>query len=361
MIIFNVYDQGKYAVAFLAALSVFIAVGLVMSLPVDLDSDNDGILDKDNFQHFKKFQSKFRRNCTNGTTECKSRKRNYANHLKRLGRFKNNTKNCSYEMGETRFMDWSDVELKSMVVDPNLLPKPANNWKPDTSSRRKRQAVGNFDWRTSGAVNPVRDQGGCGSCWAFATVAAIEIQTNNVNKRYNANRRAFSEQYVLDCSTTNGCNGGWPYNAITWVQNNGIARNTSYGPYASAVKSCPTGRVIDKPVIGTQVLTGSPAQMLTYIKNTGPVTVAYYVCTDFFYYTGGVYSGNCQTTSSTYQGGHAVTIVGYGTLNGVDYWLARNSWGPNWGIAGYFMIKRNVDDSKIESWSVVGPKCTTTA
>ncbi|CAJ0565820.1 unnamed protein product, partial [Mesorhabditis spiculigera] len=85
-------------------------------------------------------------------------------------------------------------------------------------------------------------------------------------------------------------------------------------------------------------------------------TTAFYVCKNFYYYKSGVYTTDCDPNNPDYEGGHAVTIVGYGTSSqGVPYWLVRNSWGTNWGMQGYFWMKRGTDPSSFESWGNTDP------
>ncbi|CAJ0565823.1 unnamed protein product, partial [Mesorhabditis spiculigera] len=325
--------------------------------------DSDGILDEDSTDRFDSFKSKFKRNCIDGTTACKQRKRNYAKNLKRLKEL-NETTNGDYEVEENKFMDWSDDDMKKMVFPIDGMPKPQTDnldLSDPVQLRNKRAAAANFDWRTTTAVNPIRNQGSCGSCWAFASVAALETQMNYKNNRTGALRRSYSEQYLVDCSVTYwGCGGGYPSAALTYIKNYGTPRGAAY-PYVSGTTGdtteCMTGLTLEKPVSAVSIFTGNVSQTVTFIKNQGPVTACFYVCNSFYAYASGVYTANCTPNSPGFQGGHAVAIIGYGTTAaGVNYWLARNSWGTDWGINGYFMIKRGADVSSIESWEITGPR-----
>ncbi|CAJ0565919.1 unnamed protein product, partial [Mesorhabditis spiculigera] len=204
--------------------------------------DSDGILDEDATDRFDSFKSKFKRNCTDGTTACKQRKRNYAKNLKRLKEL-NETTNGDYEVEENKFMDWSDDDMKKMVFPIDGMPKPQTDnldLSDPVQLRNKRAAAANFDWRTTTAVNPIRNQGSCGSCWAFASVAALETQMNYKNNRTGALRRSYSEQ------------------------------------------------TLEKPVSAVSIFTGNVSQTVTFIKNQGPVTACFYVCNSFYAYASGV-------------------------------------------------------------------------
>ncbi|CAJ0565920.1 unnamed protein product, partial [Mesorhabditis spiculigera] len=259
----------------------------------------------------------FKRNCTDGTDACKKRKRNYAKNLKRLKQL-NETTHGDYEVEENKFMDWSDDELKQ--------------------------------------VGAVRNQGSCGSCWAFATSAAVETQMNYKNNRTGAIRRAYPEQYLVDCATNNyGCGGGWPSAAMEYIREYGTPRGAAY-PYAGKVTKCKAGLTLEKPISSVTDLTGNVAAAMNFITNNGPITACFFVCNGFYSYKSGIYTTDCTPSSPGFLGGHAVAIIGYGTnAAGINYWLVRNSWGADWGLGGYFMIERGADIAGFETWELMGP------
>ncbi|CAJ0950388.1 unnamed protein product, partial [Mesorhabditis belari] len=316
----------------LLAFGGFIVVVLSQTVP---DIDDDNILDGDTFKHFKNFQNKCKVQCSAGEAGCKQRKQNFGKNMKKMAAWNKTCTtddDCHHTLGWTCFTGHSKEELQMA-------------------------SVGNFDWRTTGAVNPIKDQEQCGDCWSFASVAAIEITSNYVNGRINASRRQYSEQWLTDCSTTNGCDGGWPSNALAYVQTHGIPRGAA-DTYKGIVTSCPKSIALEKPVSAQSDLTGNPVTIQQFVLSKGPVTAAFMVCEDFMYYTSGIYSTDCTETNPNYLGGHAVTIIGYGTsATGVDYWLVRNQWGTGWGIGGYFQIRRGKDTSSIEAWGVTGLTC----
>jgi len=199
-----------------------------------------------------------------------------------------------------------------------------------------------FDWRSKDGKNyvtPVRDQGACGSCWAFAAAAALEsyalIQTNTPGTDLN-----LSEQILVSCSGAGSCDGGYPAGASDFIRNIGLPLETCY-PYTATNGVCRDACAnwwLSSPLyrIGSWAYATLDNPTVNAIKNAvynyGPVHTIMAVYEDFFYYTGGIYS----YTSGSFEGYHAVTIVGYNDTG--QYFIVKNSWGTNWGESGYFRI-----------------------
>ncbi|XP_057653629.1 procathepsin L-like [Diorhabda carinulata] len=191
-----------------------------------------------------------------------------------------------------------------------------------------------FDWREFGAVTPAKDQGKCGSCWIFSAVSALEsynfIQTGQL--------LSLSEQNVVDCYSNDTCEGGSPYEAADFIQDHGIYLESDY-PYTAGQDPC---RNITKPSIhidfnSTYFAFGGDEMLKEGIKQHGPLSICLYVTAKWRFYSSGVwYHNECSPHSN-----HCVVIVGYGTENGNDYWLMKNSWGINWGQDGYIKVARN--------------------
>jgi len=222
-----------------------------------------------------------------------------------------------------------------------------------------------FDSRTQwpGCVHPVRNQEQCGSCWAFGATEALSdrfaIETNL------STNVVLSPQDLVSCDTkTNqGCNGGYPILAWQYMQRTGVVTDACY-PYTSgggvtgncvlgkAGSKCPsgTGTVVLYNAASAYAIGTTVAAIQTEIYTNGPIEVAFDVYQDFFSYTSGVYVHK----TGALAGGHAVKMIGWGVLNGVDYWTVSNSWGTDWGMDGFFLIKRGVDECGIESAGVAG-------
>lgn len=197
-----------------------------------------------------------------------------------------------------------------------------------------------LDYRSSGRVSKVKDQGSCGSCWSFATVGALESILASRGKEV-----LLSEQNLVDCSRTygnHGCNGGLMDAALRYIRDNGIMSSADY-PYTAKDESCKFQRSKSvTSVRGSVVLPRSNEALLRYVlAMTGPIPVAIDAGGRSFHnYKSGVYH-DTSCHSSPERLNHAVLLVGYGNEAGLDYWLIKNSWGNKWGDLGYIKMARN--------------------
>lgn len=198
-----------------------------------------------------------------------------------------------------------------------------------------------IDWRNKNAVTSVKDQGQCGSCWTFSSTGAIEgAWAISSGKLVD-----LSEQQLVDCATgisygSHGCNGGQMEGAFKYVIQNGQCLLSDY-PYVSGTTK--TGGNCQKcssavHLSGCYDVKPNDHLALTYALSKQPVSVAIEADTTYFqFYSGGVLtSAKCGTNLD-----HGVLAVGYGTENGNDYYLVKNSWGSNWGENGYVKIGRS--------------------
>uniref|UniRef100_A0A674PHY4 Cathepsin 12 n=1 Tax=Takifugu rubripes TaxID=31033 RepID=A0A674PHY4_TAKRU len=212
------------------------------------------------------------------------------------------------------------------------------------ASRKLRNSAKKFDgmvidYRQMGYVTEVKDQGYCGSCWAFSTTGAIEGQ---IFKK-TGQLISLSEQNLVDCSKsygTYGCSGAWMANAYDYVVNNGLESTITY-PYTSPLlfTSCPVRLAVAHIKDYRFIPKGDEQALADAVATIGPITVAIDAShSSFLFYSSGIYEeSNCNPNNLS----HAVLLVGYGSEGGQDYWLIKNSWGPSWGEGGYMRLIRD--------------------
>ncbi|PHT49352.1 hypothetical protein CQW23_09099 [Capsicum baccatum] len=282
-------------------------------------------------------------------TEKAKRAKIFEENVKFIESFNNNGSK-SYKLGINKFSDLTSEEFLRYYTTNHGL----NNYNKYFSTKSKQlspttissfmyenmsDVPSNMDWRKSGVVTSVKDQGRCGCCWAFSAVAALE----GANKLSSGNLISLSEQQLLDCTTeNNGCYGGLITTAYDFIVNNGgIAKESDY-PYEENQDSCKSqgASAVDSTVKINRyenVPASSEPALLTAVARQ-PVSVGIAINEDFKSYQSGVYDGNCGD-----QLNHAVTIIGYGTNeDGTKYWLVKNSWGTSWGENGYMKIARDI-------------------
>ncbi|WOK99396.1 hypothetical protein Cni_G08108 [Canna indica] len=276
----------------------------------------------------------------------------YASEEEKLARFRafednfafvnahNAAGNSSYELSLNAFADLLHHEFKAarLGLSVGRLAAPrADRTKFLGSSDSIPSSI---DWRNEGAVTAVKDQGSCGDCWAFSATGAME----GINKIVTGSLISLSEQELCDCdrSYNNGCNGGLMDYAFKWViQNHGIDSEEDY-PYKTKQMTCLKNKLKHR-VVTIDGYTDVPANnedLLLQAVAKQPVSVG--ICGSeraFQFYSKGIFTGPCSTALN-----HAVLIVGYGSENGVDYWILKNSWGANWGMNGYIHMLRNSGD-----------------
>ncbi|THD18939.1 Secreted cathepsin L 1 [Fasciola hepatica] len=202
----------------------------------------------------------------------------------------------------------------------------------------KRAVPASIDWRESGYVTEVKDQGQCGSCWAFSTTGTMEGQYMK-NERVDT---SFSEQQLVDCSRpwgNNGCGGGFMENAYNYLRQFGLESESSY-PYQAVEDSCQCDRQLGvAKVTGYYTVhSGNELELQSLVGAEGPAAVAVAVDSDFMMYRGGIYQSEI---CSLLRLNHAVLTVGYGSQDDTDYWIVKNSWGTCWGEYGYIRLVRN--------------------
>ena len=251
-----------------------------------------------------------------------------------------------YKTGITKFSDLTKQEFAKTYLNLNYDAMAMANFEP-TYVKVSNAAPASYDWRSYNRVAPVKDQGSCGSCWAFATVANLE----GLYAEKKGVIKTFSEQMLVDCDTSDsGCNGGLMEYSFAWLKKNGGFMLDSDYPYKGVKSTCKSdkSKYVDMKVTGYKKLgssysTWSPVdedEIKEFLYTTGPLAIALNA-DPLQTYSSGVLdltSSRCPTSGIN----HAVTLVGYGTDSSTSkaYWLVKNSWGKSWGESGYFRIKR---------------------
>ncbi|KAL5989529.1 hypothetical protein ACLOJK_010421 [Asimina triloba] len=252
-----------------------------------------------------------------------------------------NSLNYSYKLMDNQFADLSNEEFRARHLGyGSHAPKMPTPFVPSHCVHNA-HVPDTIDWRTKGAVTPVKDQAECGSCWAFSTVAAIE----GINQIKTGELVSLLEQELVDCDlTSSGCQGGWPDTAFECIkENGGIASEKDY-PYAGIDSACNIVELGDHAATISGYRT-VPAKNQTCLKAAAanqPISVAIDAAgMEFQFYASGIFDGPCGMQSN-----HAVTVVGYGREKESEFWIVKNSWGTTWGEHGYIRMKRNVAEKE---------------
>jgi len=221
-----------------------------------------------------------------------------------------------------------------------------------------------WDWREHGYVDEVVDQGNCGSCYAMATISAV-------NSRFRVKSEGkmglnLSGQNLLTCSSYNqGCEGGYPYLAAKYGADYGFSLDTC-DPYKDGKipeKSCSNKQCNTKFYLSDYYYIGgyygncSEVSMMHEVMESGPIVSGFQAPYSLFSYESGIFTGpDAKKEGAWEQTNHAVVIVGWGVDTArtppMKYWIVKNTWGKDWGEDGYFRIRRGRDECGIESMSV---------
>ena len=261
----------------------------------------------------------------------------------------------SFLMALNQFADMTFEEFESVSLGLNVKQKDVraeekelsdvagdvNSSKASPFRYAKSETPKRVDWREHGAVTPVKNQGACGSCWAFSTTGAIE----GINKIQTGQLVSLSEQQLVDCDTEvdMGCSGGLMDDAFSYVvKNGGIDTEQDYGYWAWGLP-CQTRREHDRPVVTIDGYEDVPTNDHDALKKAianQPVAVGICANAALQFYHSGIMTDKacCQSLN------HGVLAVGYedGDENGNEaHWIVKNSWGQEWGDKGYFKLAQS--------------------
>lgn len=252
--------------------------------------------------------------------------------------------NNSYTLAVNQFADQTNKEFVAKRNGFNAASSPPSDSITNLFSLNPLATLPNFiNWTASGNVTPVKDQGQCGSCWAFSATGGLE----SVMSIKTGKLPSLSEQNLMDCSGNYGnqaCNGGLMTSAYKYViANKGIDTEASY-PYTAMSGTTCMYSITNKGAACTNytnIPSGNEAALQQAIVQR-PVCVAIDASKRTFQlYSSGVYNEpSCSTTALD----HGVLAVGYGTQAGKQYYIVKNSWGVTWGENGYIRMSRNINN-----------------
>lgn len=296
-----------------------------------------------------------------------------------------------FVMRENDFIDWDDEELKKLtgvsMPNPEDLTKEqleqlnsqqdtelaSNKFKrsisehDETGLRVKAQIPAQVDWRDSGCVAKPLNQLNCGCCYAVATIGVVEAM--RCLKQVSA--PTLSTQQIIDCSTPRagyanyGCDGGWPTRVLKYLQEVKVVARESCYPFVRRQNTCrlrkmtsTEGCTVNASPTNSRRLSykvlSNERDMLYHVATTGPLVGVLQASDKFLYYGRGIFDDR-KCTRRRDDIDHAIQLVGYGSENGVDYWLIKNSYGTTtWGEGGYGKLRRGVNACSIGyfAWAV---------
>jgi len=342
-----------------AILGIVCLLTLGVCVEVGLNGDLSNV--REQFAEYVKKYSKV----YSGSEEYEQRFKNFMANLAIIE--KTNVLNGKVRLGINKFSDMPKAEFSEKMLAKKISAVAAGKSclsNGVTSPQLDVSALPtSFDWRTKNVVTPVKDQGQCGSCWAFSTIGNIESQWAIKGHKLTS----FSEQLLVDCShgCTNeppygnvcnqGCDGGWQWNAFGDVVSWGGVETESQYPYTAEDGTCQLNKkLLQAKISDYTCLTNSTSKganedyMAAFLIANGPLSIAM-DATPLQSYWSGIIDPNSwwdplETCSQT-ELDHALLLVGFGVEDSeiwgkTPFWIIKNSWGTDWGETGYFRIIR---------------------
>jgi len=344
-------------------MKVLLGVVCLVALAVCLEVGHNGDLANARTQ-FAQYVKKYNKAYTGH--EYEQRFQNFMSNLARIE--KTNTLNGKVRLGVNKFTDMTKTEFRQKILAKRISAVAAGQscLSKGVTATQKLDSTAlptSFDWRTKNVVTGVKDQGQCGSCWAFSTIGNIESQWALKGNKLTS----FSEQLLVDCShgctneppygpvCNSGCDGGWQWNAfgdiITW---GGVETETQY-PYTAEDGTCQLNKALLQAKISNYTcLTNSTTDganedyLAAFLIVNGPLSIAM-DATPLQSYDSGILDPNTWwdplESCVDNELDHALILVGFGVEDSeiwgkTPYWIVKNSWGTDWGESGYFRIVR---------------------
>ena len=235
--------------------------------------------------------------------------------------------------GHNEFSDWTPLEKEQLL---GHIPMPAID-KAVVVQDVEFNGANDIDWRSLGMIGAIKNQGKCGSCWAFSAIGAIEAAWSIKNGLLS---QPMSEQELVDCSSSAGnfgCSGGAAPWAYDWLAKKATMKEKNY-PYTAKKGTCNYNKKKKVANVESYVWPQGTPAILNQI-NVAPVSTVFSAGNDVMStYKSGIIT---ETSGCGVLQDHGGVLVGYGSENGVQYYIVRNSWGTNWGEEGYVRIATN--------------------
>ncbi|XP_032902577.1 cathepsin L1-like [Amblyraja radiata] len=248
----------------------------------------------------------------------------------------------TFTVGMNQFGDMTMKEFAQLLNKFNKKETGNSTYKGFTAQANT-ELPSFVDWRPKGYVTHVKDQGQCGSCWAFSTTGVLEGQVFKKTGKLIS----LSEQYLMDCSRevgNHGCKGGYKVQSLLFIKEKGISSEQSY-PYTAKDGECKVNRNDNVATCkGVRIIQkNSETDLATAVATVGPISVSIDAeHRSFMLYKSGIfYEPRCSSD----QLDHEVLAVGYGTENQKPYWIVKNSWGTSWGMEGYVHMSKDMDNN----------------
>ncbi|VDM80766.1 unnamed protein product [Strongylus vulgaris] len=310
-----------------------------------------GALPEDSFEYterFVQYLEKFGKDYKD-KKELLRRFKSYEKHMREIAQLNRNNANGAI-YGENELSDWTDEEFQKSLLPLSFykrLREEATFIRRDPPKLERAMPPPDFfDWRARNVVSPVKAQGKCGSCWAFAATATVEAAWAIAHKEM----RDLSEQTLLDCDLAdNACDGGDEDKAFRYIHRNGLAYSADLPYVAHRQNTCSiTGNTTKIQV--AYFLHPDEQSMIDWLVGFGPVNIGIAVTPDMKPYKGGVFRPSAEDCKNKVVGLHSLLITGYGTNDaGEKYWIVKNSWGNTWGVEhGYVYFARGINACGIE-------------
>lgn len=314
------FPKTRFALSLFAIMSfTFLLLSVSTSKPL-LHS----VIEADE-QEFQKFVSEFGKSYSDSTYS--SRFQAFHDNSVFIKKF--NSEQNSVVLGINKFADMTYAEFKSIYLKPKNL---ATKLEAPESEQEKFEALPTtVDWRTKNVLTPAKDQGNCGSCWAFSSTGAMEAAWAIKNSELIS----LSEQQLVSCLGTNGCDGGFADAGFLYViDNEGINTEANY-PYLAEYSDCNLTLAKNHAVT---ISNAGSVQAYNYVALQAsvvrqPISTGVEANILWMLYQSGTLTNNCGIGIN-----HDVLTVGYNTQGTVPYWIVKNSWGTDWGISGYIQI-----------------------